>query len=127
MQRSAKPLSVGSNPTRTSIQEDSMYRFFKILTQLLKILTQLLFHIDTLDGSRESYTKPTQDLSDAELLNEAANILDLSEEHIFEHVRKKTGTVTDYSRCFSVSGDFRLPPYMRQWIRKHLGTLRLTL
>ena len=99
-----------------------MYRLFKFLMQLM-------FRPDTLEdeGTAECYTKPTTELTDAELLIVASNILDLSEEHIFEHVRNQTGTVTEYGRCFCANGDFRLPPYMRQWIRQHLDTLRLTL
>ena len=94
-----------------------------------KFIYKLLFRPDTMEdeGTAECYTKPTTELTDAELLLVASNILDVSEEHIFEHVRKETGTVTEYDRCFCVNGDFRLPPYMRQWIRKHLDTLRLTL
>ncbi len=95
----------------------------------LTFLYQLLFHPDTLEdeGTTALYTKPTAELTDAELLTVASNILDLSEDHIFEHVRKTTGTVTEYDRCFCANGDFRLPPYMRQWMRQHLDTLRLTL
>ena len=81
-----------------------------------------MFSPDITDG--ESYTKPTRELSDSELLNEAANLLDSSENEVFDHVCKKTGVVADYGKCFEVSGDFKLPILMRQWMRENLDSLR---
>ena len=88
----------------------------------ISFIFNLVFRPDRLEPS--TYNKDPRFLSDRELITEACNILDESEEEVLGYVADRAHCRFDYDAWYKTG---ELPPMMKQWIRENIHFLRKRL